>query len=85
MMREFNKILMDLRNIDIQVDDKDQALILLCLMLDFFGNFIKGKLPLAPMNYQVSSICPHELPSAILDPVKLPNPSQHLSSVSQLR
>jgi hypothetical protein len=44
MMREFNKILMDLRNIDIQVDDKDQALILLCLTHDFFGNFINSML-----------------------------------------
>ena len=46
---------------------------------------IKGKQPLAPMNYRVSVICPHELPSAIPDPFKLPNPSQQPSSVSQLR
>jgi hypothetical protein len=36
----------------------------------------KGKLPLASMNYRVSAICPHELPSAIPDPIKLPNRSQ---------
>jgi len=27
---ELNKILMDLKNIDIRIDEKDQALILLC-------------------------------------------------------
>jgi hypothetical protein len=37
---EFNKILMDLKNIDIQIDDEDQALILLCLLPKFFDNFI---------------------------------------------
>jgi hypothetical protein len=47
--------------------------------------YIMGKLPLAPMNYRVSSICPHELPSAILDPLKLPNHSQQPISVSQFR
>ena len=46
---------------------------------------MEGKLPLAPMNYRVSAICPHELSSAIPDPLKLPNPSQQPSSISQLR
>jgi hypothetical protein len=44
---------------------------------------LKGKLPLALMNYRVSAICPHELPRAIPDPIKLPNPSQHPPSVNQ--
>jgi hypothetical protein len=41
---EFNKILMDLKNIDVQVDDKNQALILLCLLLDLFDNFVNSML-----------------------------------------
>jgi hypothetical protein len=41
---EFNKILMDLKNIDIQVDDEDQALILLCSLPEFFDNFINSML-----------------------------------------
>jgi hypothetical protein len=39
---EFNKILMDLKNIDIQVDDEDQALILLCSLPDLFDNFVNS-------------------------------------------
>ena len=46
---------------------------------------IKGKLPLAPMNYRVSAIYPHEFSSAIPDPLKLPNPSQQPSFVIQFR
>jgi hypothetical protein len=41
---EFNKILMDLKNIDIQIDDEDQALILLCSLPEFFDNFINSML-----------------------------------------
>lgn len=39
---EFNKILMDLKNIDVQVDDGDQALILLCSLPDLFDNFVNS-------------------------------------------
>ena len=41
---EFNKILMDLKNIDIKIDDEDQALILLCSLSEFFDNFINSML-----------------------------------------
>jgi hypothetical protein len=41
---EFNKILMDLKNIDVQVDDEDQALILLCSLPDLFDNFVNSML-----------------------------------------
>jgi hypothetical protein len=41
---EFNKILMDLKKIEVQVDDKNQALILLCLLLDLFDNFVNSML-----------------------------------------
>ena len=41
---EFNKILMDLKNIDIQIDDEDQALILLCSLPEFFDNFVNSML-----------------------------------------
>ena len=41
---EFNKILMDLKNIDIKIDDEDQALILLCSLPEFFDNFINSML-----------------------------------------
>jgi hypothetical protein len=39
---EFNKILVDLTNIDVQVDDEHQALILLCSLLDLFNNFVNS-------------------------------------------
>jgi hypothetical protein len=48
--------------------------------LIFWGNYL-----LTPMNYKALAICPHELPSAIPDPIKLPNTSQQPPSVSQLR
>jgi hypothetical protein len=41
---ECNKILMDLKNIDIQIDDEDQALILLCSLPKFFDNFVNSML-----------------------------------------
>ena len=51
--------------------------------LEFVNKFL-GKLPLTPMNYKALAICPHELPSVIPDPTKLPNPSQQPSFISQL-
>jgi hypothetical protein len=39
---EFNKILMNLKNIDIQGGNEDQAMILLCSILEFFDNFINS-------------------------------------------
>ena len=33
-------IILDLKNIDIKVDDNDQALILLCSLPEIFDNFI---------------------------------------------
>jgi hypothetical protein len=50
----------------------------------WFVFFFFGKLPITLMNYQVLAICPHELPSTTLDPLKLLNPSQQPPSVSQL-
>jgi hypothetical protein len=35
---------MDLKNIDIKIDDEDQALILLCSLPEFFDNFINSML-----------------------------------------
>jgi hypothetical protein len=40
----FNRIILDMKNIDIKVDDEDQALILLCSLLDSFDNFINSML-----------------------------------------
>lgn len=37
---EFNEILLDLKNIDIKVHNEGQVLILLCLVPEFFNNFI---------------------------------------------
>jgi hypothetical protein len=37
---EFNKLIIDLKNIDIKVDDEDQFLILFCLLPDSLDNFI---------------------------------------------
>jgi hypothetical protein len=39
---EFNKIIVDLNNIDIKVDNADQALVVLCSLLGFFDNFINS-------------------------------------------
>ena len=41
---DFKIIILDLKNIDIEVDDEDQALILLCSLLDMFDNFINSML-----------------------------------------
>jgi hypothetical protein len=35
---------MDLKNIDVQVDDENQALILLCSLPDVFDNFVNSML-----------------------------------------
>jgi hypothetical protein len=41
---EYNKIIMNPKNIDIKVDDNYQALILLSLLSDFFANFTNSML-----------------------------------------
>jgi hypothetical protein len=41
---DFNRIILDLKNIDIKVDDEDQTLILLCSLPDVFDNFINSML-----------------------------------------
>jgi len=41
---DFNRIILDLENIDIKVDVEDQALILLCSLPDVFGNFVNSML-----------------------------------------
>ena len=40
----FKRIMLDLKNIDIKVDDEDQALILLCSLPNFFDNFFNSML-----------------------------------------
>jgi hypothetical protein len=40
----FNRIILDMKNIDIKVDDEDQALILLCSLPDSFDNFVNSML-----------------------------------------
>jgi len=41
---DFNRIILDLKNIDIKVDDEDQALILLYSLQDVFDNFVNSML-----------------------------------------
>jgi hypothetical protein len=41
---DFNKIILDLKNIDIKVDDENQDFILLCSLLDVFDNFVNSML-----------------------------------------
>jgi hypothetical protein len=40
----FNRIILDMKNIDIKVDDEGQALILLCSLPDSFDNFVNSML-----------------------------------------
>jgi hypothetical protein len=40
----FNRIILDLKNIDIKVDDEDEALILLGSLSDVFDNFVNSML-----------------------------------------
>lgn len=37
---EFNKIILNLKNIDIKIDNEDKALILLCLLPSSFEHFV---------------------------------------------
>jgi hypothetical protein len=41
---DFNKTILDMKNIDIKVDDEDQTLILLCSLPDTFDNFVNSML-----------------------------------------
>jgi hypothetical protein len=59
---DFNKIILDPKNIDIKVDDEDQALILLCSLPDVFDNFVNSMLygrdiiSLANVKYALNSM-----------------------------
>jgi hypothetical protein len=41
---DFNRTILDIKNIDIKVNDEDQALILLCSLPDTFDNFVNSML-----------------------------------------
>ena len=41
---EFNKIILDLKNMDIKLEDEDQTLILLCSLSGLFDNFVNSML-----------------------------------------
>ncbi|GKV37057.1 hypothetical protein SLEP1_g45126 [Rubroshorea leprosula] len=41
---EFNKLILDLKNIDVKIEDKDQAIIVLCLLPDFYDSFVETHL-----------------------------------------
>ena len=41
---ELNKILMNLKSIDVRIDEEDQALILLCSLSPSFKNFVNSML-----------------------------------------
>jgi hypothetical protein len=60
---DFNRIILDIKNIDIKVDDEDQALILLCpLVSNPFDNLINSMLycrdtiSVADVNYDLNSL-----------------------------
>ena len=40
---EFNKIVLDMKNLDIKVKDEDQALIIFCSLPHLYENFVKKK------------------------------------------
>ena len=37
---DFNKIIVDMRNIDVKIDNEDHAIILLCFLLNSYKHFI---------------------------------------------
>jgi len=39
---EFNKIVMDIKNLDLKLDDEDKALIALCSLPSSYENFVQN-------------------------------------------